>query len=43
MAVLVGVYVDVGVGVRRLVAMGAAAGGCRYNVVNVSLLGSMSV
>ena len=43
MATLVGVYVDGGVGARSFVALLPADGGCRYNIVSVSLLGSGSV
>jgi hypothetical protein len=38
---LVGTYVDTDMGARSLVALEpAAAAGCRYNIVTVSLLGS---
>jgi hypothetical protein len=41
---LVGVNVDVGGGVRKLVAWEpAAAGGWRYNSVSIWVLGSVSV
>ena len=40
MGMLVGVNVDVSLGARSFVALLPAAGGCRYNVVSVSILGS---
>jgi hypothetical protein len=43
MPMLVGVYVDVGMGARSLVPIEAAAGGCKYNIISVSRLGSISV
>jgi hypothetical protein len=44
MAVLVGLYEDVGLGASRLLGLEPeAGGGCRYSIVTVSLLGSGSV
>ena len=44
MVLLVGTYVDTDMGARSFVALpAAAAGGCRYNIVTVSRLGSGSV
>jgi hypothetical protein len=36
-------YENVGVGASSLVGLEPEAGGCRYNIVSVSLLGSGSV
>jgi hypothetical protein len=44
MAALVGVYEDVGLGASSFPGLApAAGGGCRYNIVSVSLLGNGSV
>jgi hypothetical protein len=44
MPVLTGMYVDASLGASSFVALSPAAdGGCRYNIVNVSLLGSGSM
>src|ERR1700687_1818564 len=44
MVLLVGTYVDTDIGARSFVTLpAAAAGGCRYNIVTVSRLGSGSV